>query len=858
MRAHRFPNTVLFTDIVGSTEKAAALGDGPWGDLLAEFHKNVRREIRDLGGKEINMAGDGCLAAFQQPAAAIRCAWAIRNAVHDLGLEVRSGIHAGEVETHGQDLGGIAVHIGSRVATTARPGEILVTSTVRELVTGTGFEFEDRGDVSLRGVPGTWRIFALSSLPAAPAFRARRWIPEVTARQMKVGGLIAASIMAILIVYSTLGRYRATSPNEALSAAPGIAVVPFRITDPELELWREGMVDLLSTNLDGAGGLRAIDSRTMMARWREVVPEGTDPDLTTTLGVARKAGSRYVLVGSLVGIESAFQLIAEIYDAESGEMLGHARASGPADSVFALVDRLAVESLRVMLGSGETELPTVWNLRSTTTSSLGALKAYLEGENLYRRARFEEAALAYERAVTADSTFALALYRLASTYGWLENISGTTPRKYLERALDFAERLPPREAVFVRGSYALHVGTLEGVRPLQMAVQRYPDDPEAWWLLGDTYAHLGQQALIDETAVDRNLGRAVDLAPDFSPFYIHMVERAIRKGNRDQAARLIERYGRLASGSRTDRRNRLAFDLAFGNSGVRARALSTIDTIPSDIVAAAAGFYLSDADKGGVKEIVIRNVRARSDAGPVSANLLFFHLLNRGRLREAYGVSDDPLLSPGLRAYARYALFLRGLTLMDQEWDEKLGSFPADTLPELASFYAGAYAAARDHWRDHARAVNQQRQHAERLRVADTVAARFHSAAAKALEGYGLWQRGRAVDALSMLQTAQREATGAGERNRLNATIREWIGELLMELERPQEAVHFFASQWEDAFASFRLGEIYESLGRDNRARSAYAFSLSAWEQADPEMGPRISRARNFLSTHLDPEPLED
>ncbi|MGH7565351.1 MAG: adenylate/guanylate cyclase domain-containing protein [Gemmatimonadota bacterium] len=854
MRAHRFPNTVLFTDIVGSTEKAATLGDMAWGELLAEFHADVRREIRGFGGREINMAGDGFLAAFQHPAAAIRCAWAIRDSVRALGLEVRSGIHAGEVAAHGQELGGIAVHIGSRVATTAGPGEILVTSTVRELVTGTGFQFEDRGEVNLRGVPERWRIFALSSLPAGPAFRTGRWIPEITVRQGKVIGLILASVAVVLIAYATLGRHRATVPSETLYAAPGVAVVPFRITDPDLDLWREGMVDLLSTNLDGAGGLRAIDSRTMMARWREAVPEGVEPDLATTLDIARKTRARYVLLGSMVSSESSFQLVAEIYDAESGEMLGQARAAGPADSVFVLVDRLAVESLRVMLGSGATELPKVWNLRSTTTSSLAALKAYLEGENLYRRARFEEAALAYERAVAADSTFALALYRLASTYGWLENISGPGPRKYLERALQFAERLPQREAVFVRGSYALHTGTLEGIRPLQMAVRQFPDDPEAWWLLGDTYAHLGQQALIDEAAVDRTLGQAIELAPEFSPYYIHMIERASRNGRRDEAARLTERYGRLASGSRTDRRNRLGIALAFGDSASRARTLSSIDTIPSDIVAAAAGFYLSDADDAAVKELVILNVRGRSDAGPLSANLLFFHLLNRGRLREAYEESDDPLLSPGLRAYARYALFSRGLPLSEEEWDEGLGSFSPDTSPELGSFYAGAYAVVRNHWRDHAQAVNRQRDYAERLQAADTVAARFHAAAAGALEGYGLWKRGRPEEALVLLKAVQLQATGAGERNRLNATIREWLGELLLELDRPEEAVDFYASQWEDAFASFRLGNIFESLGEGNRAMNAYAYALSAWEQADPELAPRVSQARRFLMTHSDPE----
>lgn len=856
MRTRRFPTTVLFTDIVGSTEQAARLGDRAWAALLDRYHFRVRREIRRFGGREVNVAGDGFLASFERPATAIRCAASLRTVIRELGLEVRSGIHAGEVEGHGHELGGIAVHIGARVAATAGAGEIFLTSTVRELVTGTGLEFEDRGEVSLKGVPGKWRIFALSKMPVSPPLRTGRWIPEITTRQITVLGLVLTAAAVFLIGYYVRARDENSISNWTASADPGIAVVPFRTTDPALDLWREGMVDLLSTNLDGAAGLRAIDSRTMMARWREVVPEGVDPDLTTTLEVARKARAHYVLVGSMLGSESSYQLTAEIYDTETGEMLGQARAAGAADSIFAVVDRLAVESLRVMLGSGATEFPRIWSLRSTTTTSLPALKAYLEGENLYRHARFEEALTAYEQAVSADSTFALALYRLASTYGWLENISGATPRRYLERALQYASRLPPRELVFVNANYALHVGTLEGIVPLQIAVQRYPDDPEGWWLLGDTYAHLGQQALIDEFMVDRTLGEAVELAPDFSPYYIHLIERAVRKGREEQAQLLTRKYGGLASGSRTDRRNRLAVALAFGDSMSRERALSSIDTIPSDIVAAAAGFYLSDADPTGIKERVIRNVRARPDAGPLSANLLFFHLLYRGRLREAYEVSED--LSPGLRAYARYTLFKRGLPLTVERWDAWLGSFPRDTIPELDSFYAGAYAVDRRQWSVNKEAVSRQRAHSDKLRSADTVASRFHSAAASALEGYGLWKRGQTVKALPMLQMSQRLATGSGEKNRVNATIREWIGELLLELDRRTEAIEYYGSHWEDSFAIFRVGTILESLGDDERARSAYAFSLAAWKQADPEVAPMASRARRFLSGQTEPERVED
>jgi pimeloyl-ACP methyl ester carboxylesterase len=152
--------TVLFTDIVGSTELAARLGDRRWRDLLDAHHAAVRGELRRYRGREVKTAGDGFLATFDGPARAIRCADAIRAAVHTLGIEIRAGLHTGEIELMGDDVGGIAVHLGARVAAEAGSGEVLVSSTVRDLVAGSGIEFDDRGTHVLKGVPGEWRLFA--------------------------------------------------------------------------------------------------------------------------------------------------------------------------------------------------------------------------------------------------------------------------------------------------------------------------------------------------------------------------------------------------------------------------------------------------------------------------------------------------------------------------------------------------------------------------------------------------------------------------------------------------------------------------------------------------------------------------
>jgi len=152
--------TVLFTDIVGSTEKASSLGDRAWRDLLLRHDALVRRQIAHFRGREIATAGDGFLALFEGPARGVRCGLAIRDAVRSLGIEVRVGLHTGECVRTGDSVGGIAVHIGARVAAEACPGEVLTSSTVKDLVVGSGLSFQDRGSRVLKGVDGEWRLFA--------------------------------------------------------------------------------------------------------------------------------------------------------------------------------------------------------------------------------------------------------------------------------------------------------------------------------------------------------------------------------------------------------------------------------------------------------------------------------------------------------------------------------------------------------------------------------------------------------------------------------------------------------------------------------------------------------------------------
>lgn len=157
----RVLTTVLFTDIVGSTQRAASEGDRAWRRLLERHDECTDREVNRFRGRLVKTTGDGAFACFDGPVRAIRCARAIAEGVHDFGIEIRAGLHTGECEARGDDLAGITVHIGARVCGMAEANEVLISRTVRDLVYGSSLTFEDRGDHHLKGVPGTWNVFSV-------------------------------------------------------------------------------------------------------------------------------------------------------------------------------------------------------------------------------------------------------------------------------------------------------------------------------------------------------------------------------------------------------------------------------------------------------------------------------------------------------------------------------------------------------------------------------------------------------------------------------------------------------------------------------------------------------------------------
>jgi serine/threonine-protein kinase len=600
------------------------------------------------------------------------------------------------------------------------------------------------------------------------------------------------------------------------------------------------MVDVLSTNLDGVGGLRAIDSRTVLARWRENVPGTETPDLKTSLNVAHQSGARYALVGTALATGPEMRFAAKIYDVQTGKDAGEGEVVGPPDSVLSLVNRLSIDLLRTILKDNPGDLSRV-DLARVTTSSLPALKAYLEGEVLFRRSEWERAIAAYQRAVAADSTFALALYRLAHAYGWSESILSDLPGEFDQRAARFADRLSERDQTLVRASLALDRGTLDAIEPLEQAVRRYPDDVEAWYLLGDTYFHLGQEAVFDSwEESDRAFARAIELDSSFSPAYIHPLENAF-SARSERTRDLVDRFGRISHGSFEDRANQIALALVSADSSARRTVWASLDTLPVRLLGSLQNRF-RDQTQLDTREAIVRIMRARPEADDADAFLLHLFMMRQGKVRAALTQLEDRLIRPGRRSEGLYRAVTDSLPVPADLLDRTLRIEEAQTPEDL--FFVGAWAADRGRWTVHSEAQARLRKSAfDSYSAGDTTTARFAEGASLALDGYGRWQR-EPEEAAKILEQARLQATGHGRRQSVSEVIRIWLARLMKQLGRPEDAARYYRSVWYDPWTSYQLGKVYEELGEFADARRAYEGFIAAWKNADPELQPKVDEAR--------------
>jgi TolB-like protein len=683
--------------------------------------------------------------------------------------------------------------------------------------------------------------------------------PVLARRRKRLAAFAGIAALIVVVVALVWGARKVPADAALVTAsgtvAPGIAVLPFDARGEAMEIWREGMVDLLAANLDGVQGLRAIDSRTLLARWAAARSSGTEPDLAASLAVASSLGARFAVLGSIVPNGDELRLAARLHSVNDGALLASFSIDGPADSLFSLVDQLTI---KVLAAAWQGQQPTAEvNLGRITTRSLPALKSFLNGERLLRQGNYPKAVAEYRDAVIADTSFAFAYYRLGLAQVWIGETedSAFSWRRAFHEAVRLSDRLPERERRLVQLALAAQAPTSLNTRAAlelaEEAVSRYPDEADAWYFLGELYYHSGDQLLATPDAADSALQRALALDPAMAMLYEHMFENALHSSFDSERARyLLAEYSRVAAPNRVQRLE-LEYQLAFGDSAARRAALDRISMLPEGERMATIWTFRKVRYGDALSRALQDYPRWQSNTTPAVERLLQL-AIDRGDPRRAADYLAAPQLLVSHGALHAYRARLGRLPLPDSVFQAALMMPPAGAELSLvqAGFQvavAGAVAAEEGRWSEHESALARLGVMAQLARErSDSGMLRYVEGTRTALRGYGLGIRGERTRALPLLVAGQRDAT-TGESisaDFWNGILRWWIGDLLEREGRMSEAATYFGSIWNDPFAAERVAPIYEQLGQIGKARDAYRLVAEAWQDGDPAMQRRAAAAR--------------
>ncbi|HSM35702.1 MAG TPA: hypothetical protein VK837_04820, partial [Longimicrobiales bacterium] len=541
----------------------------------------------------------------------------------------------------------------------------------------------------------------------APTAHAPSFLRQLTWRRALLGGVVAFSLLfGVAGAFVLFGGGAAEPTADAASdAEPAVAVLPFTVRGQDQDLWREGMVDLLSPMIDGVAGLRAINSRTVLSRWSEGVGTGS-PDLTTSLRVAREAGARFALIGSAVGSGTATRVELELYDADTGERLSSRRVEGESDDLMAITDRAAAEIARMALEAlgriSDFELERL-------TDSPEALLAFLEGEVAFRSFDLIDAWDDYQRAVTLDSAFAFAHLRLVEVGTWGATAFRPTG-EHLQAAARHIDRLTERSAMRVRALQATHG---ERQRLLREAVAAYPDDAVLWYELGESLIHTSA-GFPSREEITEAFRKALELEPGRAATYPHVVYDEVSDGRDSARARiLIHRFrevaGEVSGPYREDFDPRVgpyAHDLVFGDPDTRAAAVAAMDTLPPDFLMAATAYVFLPRHWEVLEPLLLAMARhpasgrvpslfGSSALSVASRRLVIGYALWRGRPDRGLEYAGGETMALGPFASEAvglpYLLHYLGLPVPEATLDAAFGPSVIDSVSHVQNvFLAGA------------------------------------------------------------------------------------------------------------------------------------------------------------------------
>lgn len=539
-----------------------------------------------------------------------------------------------------------------------------------------------------------------------------------------------------------------------------------------------------------------------------------------------------------------------MYDLEDGRQLGQVQADGSPDTVLAVMDRLAVLTLEIVLSKERGDVPHV-ALSNVITSSVPALKAYLEGESLLRRGQLRAAIEAFQSAVQIDSLFALAYYGLFRAASFEYGPANPLRIDAREKAFELIDRLPEREALLVRLSMEWKSPKPDKefpetvLKPLEQAVVKYPEDADIWHELAEARLWVLESVGSWQT-VREPLLRATELAPKFAPYWIQLIGFSfVHDVDSAVVAKRIANYESVSSDARRVTLFRITADLVYGDSAHRAAAVDRLDSLGTDELNGIFRYLTSplrwEAFKH-VAEAMYRNgTRADKDSALVSLGKNA--IIRRGQLRDGLRYLDNPILPAARVRNVLYWISMHGIPV-PAERIEALGSFNVQSADRDPAFLYGVYAADHQRWDDHRAAVARLDALAALIPGDDLDAfmeRRRVQALSAALEARALWRQGQTEEAL----VALRDTLHA-----LGLDVYLWAGRMARETGPLQLAArhyeHFML--WRaDPLVAYELGQTYESLGARQRAREAYELFTDAWAEADPELQPLVQDARRRL-----------
>ena len=632
-----------------------------------------------------------------------------------------------------------------------------------------------------------------------------------------------------------------------------VAVMPFQAVG-DVELWREGLVDLVSTALDGTGAYVASDPRAVLLRWNKEIG-GTEeiaaPEEAAVVAADLNAGN--MILGTVITTgPGEVRVHAELFNVRWLRKDASAAVEGPESEMTSLVDQLTVDLLKSIWQEGE--VPEV-RVSTVTTASIPALRAYLEGEQAFRQSRFIEAQQSFSRAVELDTTFAIAAHRLSFAYGWALGAFEEEHIRNAELAARHTAGLPARDSLLITGHKLVDIdGDLHTIELYENLTRRYPDDYEAWYGFGEALFHLGDQVGYGQERVIEAMARAYAIDSTIAPSLFHLIQGTFSRDELDAAREWTARYLAIDSLSPYSYGLRLGGALRLGppeDSAIAAQALDTLSLPLFGQIRFAVPPGRSSLGYSETVWLAAGDPRMPAPARASALEELGHQYLRHGRIADWLALDREADRIQG-RENELFMLTMAQMTglLSDPSAFALREQLTArENYPETADYLSALYA-QQGRYADAQLAIDYLEG------VADSLDADEGSDRARAYRGLALAYRGHIAaarnDAVAAVDYLRRSLTLIpGNWNVLRNAHRYLLANLVEESDQ-LEALRIYGSlyqsPWLEALGYQRRAQLHERRGEMDDALRYYGWFLELWEDADEHLQPQVESARRAVN----------